>query len=278
MPVSIHAPRFREAMPGKYDQRVTFQQFQSTPPVSGRRCPFLGRRQQAAACFNPRPPFPGGDARLRQAPTKSRSFQSTPPVSGRRCFCFSTFMNSKFCFNPRPPFPGGDAGISRYGKLIKRVSIHAPRFREAMPIVVKTIATRPTSFNPRPPFPGGDARRSIASGSASTRFNPRPPFPGGDATFALFDCHGKIVSIHAPRFREAMPRNDSACFWYFSFQSTPPVSGRRCGRGLRPGRGCRTVSIHAPRFREAMLSTVDEQDAKKTVSIHAPRFREAMPP
>ncbi len=61
------------------------------------------------------------------------------------------------------------------------------------------------------------------------------------------------------------------------FQSTPPVSGRRCPSkgGLSPE--SIAVSIHAPRFREAMHGGADEAEQRQDVSIHAPRFREAVP-
>jgi len=89
-----------------------------------------------------------------------------------RCFLHS--------FNPRPPFPGGDAAILKLFNIETGVSIHAPRFREAM--LWEIVDYLETGH----------------------------------------------VSIHAPRFREAMPL--AACEWGESgmFQSTPPVSGRRC--------------------------------------------------
>ena len=115
--------------------------------------------------FNPRPPFPGGDARF-----------------------FSCSNSSTSSFNPRPPFPGGDA-VEHYRLVVVRkwVSIHAPRFREAMPMPRQT---------------------------------PLPVL---------------IVSIHAPRFREAMPPEDKALLRLNQFQSTPPVSGRRCIDGTSAG-------------------------------------------
>ena len=60
--VSIHAPRFREAMPVHAGEHLPPLLFQSTPPVSGRRCEHRRR------CIR-----------------RTRWFQSTPPVSGRRC-------------------------------------------------------------------------------------------------------------------------------------------------------------------------------------------------
>ena len=108
--VSIHAPRFREAMPAG----AGLQQAGDLVSIHAPRFREAMRFPDATCClrtsFNPRPPFPGGDA---EASLASR---------GRMA-----------CFNPRPPFPGGDALIillsARPGD---GVSIHAPRFREAM--------------------------------------------------------------------------------------------------------------------------------------------------
>ena len=90
-------------------------------------------------------------------------------------------------------------------RCLDAVSIHAPRFREAMPfLLIGVLDFRLKCFNPRPPFPGGDALQQGANWEAL------------------------VVSIHAPRFREAMPAT------------------------LVPQQGHLAVSIHAPRFREAM--------------------------
>ena len=84
------------------------------------------------------------------------------------------------CFNPRPPFPGGDALVRQRRPGDDVVSIHAPRFREAM-------------------------RANFLLGTwDNDGFNPRPPFPGGDATLFGGGIVDSLVSIHAPRFREAM--------------------------------------------------------------------------
>ena len=62
-----------------------------------------------------------------------------------------------------------------------------------------------------------------------------------------------MVSIHAPRFREAMPLTGCPTVHVTcGFQSTPPVSGRRCPQGAQVADRHHHVSIHAPRFREAM--------------------------
>ena len=59
-------------------------------------------------------------------------------------------------------------------------------------------------------------------------FNPRPPFPGGDAQIPENVFVDGDVSIHAPRFREAMQVAAHGVVPPRMFQSTPPVSGRRC--------------------------------------------------
>ena len=181
------------------------------------------------------------------------------------------------CFNPRPPFPGGDAAMSLVKPGIVIVSIHAPRFREAMPALqLRGLYHRSVSIH-APRFREAMPRAVLTLPVWSTCFNPRPPFPGGDAfqDTAAFDALSD-VSIHAPRFREAMPGNparhdrryvfqstppvsgrrchDWVCAWALlgEFQSTPPVSGRRCQRTASCNAGPDRVSIHAPRFREAM--------------------------
>ncbi len=180
--------------------------------------------------FNPRLPFPGGDAAW------------IAPKS-----------TSTHCFNPRLPFPGGDARLLCCPRSSCLVSIHASRFREAMPRRRGKTPNSPRGFNPRLPFPGGDARypprpRSIHSGFnprlpfpggdaliaqqkhiEQSRFNPRLPFPGGDAASEYVTGRVVIVSIHASRFREAMRLERwQLNFTETEFQSTPPVSGRRC--------------------------------------------------
>ena len=158
--VSIRAPRFREAMPGGWfrsDKRWTVSirapRFREAMPGYPCRGPLL------MTSFNPRPPFPGGDA---PEPDTDRGevvwFQSAPPVSGRRCHFADIGTSISGRFNPRPPFPGGDAA------RVQRNDVGASR------------------FNPRPPFPGGDAAKThLLAIRQYAGFNPRPPFPGGDA-------------------------------------------------------------------------------------------------
>ena len=185
--VSIHAPRFREAMrraQGRAHPRHRFQstppvsgrrcgrrqnsapsstKFQSTPPVSGRRCHQRPRRPWRAHCrFNPRPPFPGGDA------GESRCSNTSPA-----------------CFNPRPPFPGGDAPVTSPFNYYNDVSIHAPRFREAMPLFLLLSDLWCECFNPRPPFPGGDALKGAYAEPGLQKFQSTPPVSGRRCSVAL---------------------------------------------------------------------------------------------
>ena len=182
-------------------------EFQSTPPVSGKRCPVAGCPACRSTRFNPRLPFPGSDApRAWVQYLQNKLFQSTPPVSGKRC--------------PR-----------REGFSVKQrlVSIHASRFREAMPYRV-IDPPRVGRFQSTPPVSGkrcAGAEIDVPDDSAvsihASRF--REAMRGVTVPLAATDP----VSIHASRFREAMRSR-----WCIgtaapsSFQSTPPVSGKRC--------------------------------------------------
>ena len=145
-------------------------------------------------------------------------FQSTPPVAGRRCLAVLTLSIYPTSFNPRPPLPGGDAG--RCGR------------REHQML----------RFNPRPPLPGGDARGLLPSIRPTACFNPRPPLPGGDAVVIKGGHALALVSIHAPRCREAMPKRAPSSPTSATFQSTPPVAGRRCSSPVTTG----SISTKSP--------------------------------
>ena len=226
--VSIHAPRFREAMHRHILQHGLQSSFNPRPPFPGGDAAESAIGFDKLCCFNPRPPFPGGDALALPARSISTwTFQSTPPVSGRRCMQFHGGFLWKDCFNPRPPFPGGDAQVIPASVAIFVVSIHAPRFREAMHDLL-SLAADVQLFQSTPPVSGRRCLTTLQSAPAFQSFNPRPPFPGGDARVAVVSHRPVIVSIHAPRFREAMRKAG----WH------------PCGSPV--------VSIHAPRFREAM--------------------------
>ena len=193
--------------------------FQSTPPVSGRRCTRNALKHSSNTCFNPRPPFPGGDAS-----------------------CSLAASQTTWGFNPRPPFPGGDAEFKTWLEGQLAVSIHAPRFREAMPSISSHWPIR-QKFQSTPPVSGRRCVRTLGRYPHSRRFNPRPPFPGGDAQFDWHRDDLGTVSIHAPRFREAMPSPVFSSALPSLFQSTPPVSGRRCSSPVTTG-SIRTKDPH----------------------------------
>ena len=180
--VSIHAPRFREAMPGLVPLATRLPLFQSTLPVSGRRCPRTTMSCAAIRPFQSTPPVSGRRCLIGLRLSYGRlGFQSTPPVSGRRCARDRHGSRLHACFNPRPPFPGGDALWLRFEGSAFEVSIHAPRFREAMhhPRLEHMLGDVVSIHAPRFREAMLLCRRPRRCGSAG--FNPRPPFPGGDA-------------------------------------------------------------------------------------------------
>ena len=133
------------------------------------------------------------------------AFQSTPPVAGRRCRRSCQCLMTRSSFNPRLPLPGGDA------------------------LFLATPVAAIGRFNPRLPLPGGDAGAFISRDTNCPSFNPRLPLPGGDAAAAVLIPAAPVVSIHASRCREAMLCSSESQNVRVSFQSTPPVAGRRCG-------------------------------------------------
>ena len=178
--------------------------FQSTPSVSRGRCGVIDLGPACRRCFNPRPPFPEGDAanrkqwRTRQhvsihalrfqraMPARGQRyawlcvFQSTPSVSRGRCAVGSVAALAHASFNPRPPFPEGDARISGVMPNSFSVSIHALRFQRAMH--------------------RGRQRQEWR----------------------------RAVSIHALRFQRAMRQKGAKQRGLDQFQSTPSVSRGRC--------------------------------------------------
>ena len=155
-------------------------------------------------------------------------------------------------FNPRPPFPGSDASAGPAGACRQLVSIHAPRFRGAMPALGPTSWRSPPSFNPRPPFPGSDARVNTAR--------------------RVRLC----VSIHAPRFRGAMHGAVIHESLKDEFQSTPPVSGERCQLRQWQDRARNDRFNPRPPFPGSDAVSEITKPVPEWVSIHAPRFRGAM--
>ncbi len=185
--------------------------------------------------------------------------------------------------------------------LESRVSIHAPRCREAMqPATINR--TLGALFQSTPLVAERRCHDPAPAHLAVSRFNPRPSLPRGDAATQRRDFLTNGVSIHAPRCREAMrpvPADGTRPPSCFNPRPSLPRGDApllaRCVAG-------KWVSIHAPRCREAMPSEpsaclallfmfqstplVAERRCKparrprrrqQNVSIHAPRCREAMP-
>ncbi len=202
--VSIHALRFQRAMRHRHRHWLPWQG------------------------FNPRPPFPEGDAEGENAMCRlyevsihalrfqramhhwlaksgqGATFQSTPSVSRGRCSVYADFLTFLTGFQSTPSVSRGRCrGSTRM------------RFPWA-------------SFNPRPPFPEGDAGWLSQQGRQEQGFNPRPPFPEGDALRVAFRRTACTVSIHALRFQRAMRDRHTLGRRFRTFQSTPSVSRGRC--------------------------------------------------
>ncbi len=182
MGVSIHASRCWEAMLSFRRDVALDTQFQSTPPVAGRRC--LGRSSvhSANGGFNPRLPLLGGDARRLGGKLLDIAFVS---IHASRCWeamrsAMRLMRRTVTSFNPRLPLLGGDALKGWQMRYYTLVSIHASRCWEAMP--------------------GYRRLQSLYR----LCFNPRLPLLGGDATDSGFSEEDKNVSIHASRCWEAM--------------------------------------------------------------------------
>jgi len=230
-----------------------------------------------AACFNPRPPLPGGasrcgscfrsrkrvsilaprcrGARLEcpQFKLAIREFQSSPPVAGGRVQSSRVDAQATMRFNPRPPLPGGASQIAISGSLHQQVSILAPRCRGARPgdhlytfrsEYVSILAPRCRGARLQP------AQRSFLA----RLFQSSPPVAGGR------------VSIPASLLEPIRP-----------FQSSPPVAGGRVHRGGSRHQAGDGVSILAPRCRGARLGRIGIDGAHLDVSILAPRCRGARP-
>ena len=163
--------------------------FQSTLPVAGERCTLddqLGlmvgwvsihaRRCRGAMlrrfsgwaaklkCFNPRSPLPGSDA----APVlglggKAKMFQSTLPVAGERCDYGSSNLRCSSVFQSTLPVAGERCySHHQLRPSERRVSIHAPRCRGAMPAWLSSSSDLTATFQSTLPVAG---ERCMAAGS-----------------------------------------------------------------------------------------------------------------
>ncbi len=250
--------------------------------------------------FNPRPSLPRGDAlalldgpdhpdgvsihapRCREAmrgnsnrDTSPDVFQSTPLVAERRCVGPEHHPDPNLLFQSTPLVAERRClDVAGGRRRYIRVSIHAPRCREAMRHRpgVNSLGQR---FQSTPLV--AERRCTVLPGTETTSrcFNPRPSLPRGDALFLRAKHHRQLVSIHAPRCREAMLTIMACESLKSTFQSTPLVAERRCG-----GRRCFAIPFSCfnprPSLPRGDAFPVAGRRRNPPVSIHAPRCREAM--
>ena len=178
--VSIHALRFQRAMLEKTDGpseglqvSIHALRFQRAMLQHGG-----GRRQEGS--FNPRPPFPEGDARS----------------VGAKLLDILVSIHALRFQRAMPP------GCFRNVRLLD-VSIHALRFQRAMHCLNDFWAYQ-AKFQSTPSVSRGRCSSAKATPARRTCFNPRPPFPEGDATYRYDLPPNRKVSIHALRFQRAM--------------------------------------------------------------------------
>ena len=160
---------------------ITYLLFQSTPSVSRGRCIRRPWRNDRPRRFNPRPPFPEGDA---ASPTERKN-RETVSIHALR-------------------FQRAMRGVVRSAPAISKFQSTPSVSRGRCPWASSTASPLPC-FNPRPPFPEGDAVSLQHAATVWCGFNPRPPFPEGDARYVPVMESGEFVSIHALRFQRAMP-------------------------------------------------------------------------
>ena len=155
--------------------------------------------------------------------------------------------------------------------VLRHVSIHAPRFRGAMRWAASATSASSGGFQSTPPVSGERCASFAGAVRVHILFQSTPPVSGERC---LFEVRGDflrlMVSIHAPRFRGAMPYLVRPWPWAAQFQSTPPVSGERCLRDWGTGNLKPNVSIHAPRFRGAMRGPPRH-------GTHSPMFQSTPP-
>ena len=249
--------------------------------------------------FNPRPPLLAGDAALpgpagccqsvsiharhywRAMPiwpspsTSSSLFQSTPAITGGRCVvldvaaavrevvsiharhywrampprCWASRV-ARCCFNPRPPLLAGDADAAFAQGFLDNVSIHARHYWRAMPLVWALSVVAIVSIHARHYW------RAMPQRGAPVR-----------------QCVG--VSIHARHYWRAMPLARLIAIATRSFQSTPAITGGRCGSAC--GGGCAGYCFNPRPPLLAGDAKIGRRHACEIgVSIHARHYWRAM--
>ncbi len=160
------------------------------------------------ACFNPRPPFPEGDA----YPLKGDSMATNVSIHAlrfqRAMHDFTRTIEALFKFQSTPSVSRGRCHrLPAQRCVASRVSIHALRFQRAMrrgdllerrmskfqstPSVSRgrcNVAVEGKAgkimFQSTPSVSRGRCWKFCKTSMACARFNPRPPFPEGDALFS----------------------------------------------------------------------------------------------
>ena len=198
-----------------------------------------------------------------------KRFQSTPPVSRRRCGVSPPTVNDWVKFQSTPPvsrrrcvaqrIPTGTFGVSIHASCFQKamhfvaitdlpvygVSIHASCFQKAMPLALATAIAIPAVSIHASCFQKA-MRRIYAWQTSINCFNPRLLFPEGDA------CTSPSCPCRS-----------------YSFQSTPPVSRRRCSHQPEQRHD-------PPRFNPRLLfpegDAMDEIEKKGATQCFNPRL------
>ena len=156
------------------------------------------------------------------------------------------------------------------------VSIHAPRCRGAMRVRADYLVDLPM-FQSTPPVAGGRCPFGDHLCKRDICFNPRPPLPGGDAFSGNSTVTHEGVSIHAPRCRGAMH-----CFCSGhgdlskSFNPRPPLPGGDATEHYTAGAGKISFNPRPPLPGGDAFHCPGHCRLHRCVSIHAPRCRGAM--
>ena len=132
-------------------------------------------------------------------------FQSTPPVAGRRCNPFAGGMPGGDVFQSTPPVAGRRCSSAMLALIVPA------RFQSTPPVAGRRCDGRDA-------LPFSCSTVSIHASRCREAMLARDVMARRQAG----------VSIHASRCREAMHLDDVQALAYISFQSTPPVAGRRC--------------------------------------------------
>ncbi len=114
--------------------------------------------------FNPRPPFPEGDAKALLEASREQAVSIHALRFQRAMHNEETKQLAELMFQSTPSVSRGRCELPPIFSHLYDVSIHALRFQRAMPAGLRLVRLLFMGFNPRPPFPEGDANNPLASG------------------------------------------------------------------------------------------------------------------